>query len=141
MMRVGLLMLGLVGPLGAQQSKASAPPATAVESPRNPPALHAAQLLEARRPGVAPRARFSWQQVPHCEEYVLIGRWTDAQSWMVRVQEYRVTVRNAMRWDNDSAAFDVSLAEGSYSWQLVAVFGPDDAGDYANPARVSFDIR
>jgi len=145
MTRAALLTLLAVTSLGAQKPtpSARATPAvtTAAPSPRNPSVLHATQLLELRRPGVAPRIRFRWPRVPGSREYVLTGRWTDAQSWMVRSQEYRVTARSATRWEDGWVTFDVSLAEGNHSWQLVAVFGPDDAGDYAHPAHVSFDIR
>lgn len=142
MTRAGLLLLAFVSSLGAQQSKVRLRVGTvATPSPRNPSVFHAAQLLEVRRPGVVPRVRFSWQHVPGSEAYVLTGRWTDARSWVLRSQEYRVTGRNATRWEKGVVTFDVSLEEGSYSWQLVAVFGPDEAGDYANPARVSFDVR
>jgi len=137
MMRAGLLLLALSGSVGAQQPKGSARPT----SPKNPAALQATQRLEVRRPGVAPKVRFSWERVAGAEEYVLTGRWTDARSWTLRSQEFRITPNNATRWGDDSVAFDVALAEGSYSWQLVAVFGANDAGDYAHPARTSFDIR
>lgn len=147
MTRLALIVLALsvVTSLGAQKPKAPvrlAPAvATATTTVRNPPALHATQLLELRKPGVAPRIRFAWEQVPGSPEYVLTGRWTDAQSWTLRSHEYRITARSATRWEDGWVTFEVSLPEGNHSWQLVAVFGPNDAGDFARPAHVSFDIR
>ncbi|MGQ0538048.1 MAG: hypothetical protein ACT4R6_03805 [Gemmatimonadaceae bacterium] len=144
MSRTGLLMLAVVSSVGAQQSKTPVRAESAKAAapiPRNPSALFATQLLDMRRPGVAPRVRFSWEHMPGSKQYVLTGRWIDARSWVLRSQEFRVTPRNATRWESGWVTFDVSLAEGTHSWQLVAVFGSDEAGDFANPAHVSFDIR
>jgi len=138
------LTLCVAASLGAQK------PMTVVRQPlaetaaiaeRNPKTFRATQLLDVRRPGVAPRIRFEWEQVPGSQEYVLTGRWTNAQSWELRSHEYRITARSATRWENGRVTFDISLPEGNHSWKLVAVFGPNDAGDYAHPAHVSFDIR
>jgi hypothetical protein len=98
-------------------------------------------LLGRSTPGVAPRVRFEWERVPGSSSYVLKGQWTDSQSWAVRSQEYRVTQRNASSWDGDRVTFEVSLPEGNHSWTIVAVFGPNDMGDYESPARFSFTLR
>ncbi|MDQ6886128.1 MAG: hypothetical protein M3068_02425 [Gemmatimonadota bacterium] len=108
---------------------------------RNPKFLRAAELLSRSAAGVAPRIRFEWEQVPGSAEYVLTGQWTGAQSWALQSREYRVTARNASTWTPDRVTFDVSLPEGSYSWKLVAVFGPNDVGDFVTPAQLSFDVR
>jgi hypothetical protein len=134
-----LTMLAVLVAVQAEAQRAAPPPAATAAS--NPSAFRATQLLDLRRPGVAPRIRFEWEQVAGTPEYVLTGRWTDAQSWALRSREYRVTPRSATRWDGDRVAFDVSLPEGTHSWQLVAVFGPRDDGDFARPSHVSFEIR
>lgn len=142
---VVVLVLTFVSPTAAQ--KPAAPSAletgatTATPTRRNPSTFRATQLLGLRQPGVAPRVRFEWEQVPGAPEYVLTGRWTDAQSWALRSQEYRVTARTATRWEGGRVTFDVSVPEGNHSWKLVAVFGLHDAGDFANAAHVSFDVR
>ena len=140
---IGLTLCAFAS-LGAQKQQTpvrTARVVTAEITRRNPTALRATQLLDLHRPGVAPRVRFEWDQVPGSPEYVLIGRWTDRQSWTLRSHEYRVTARSATRWGEERVAFDVSLPEGNHSWQLIAVFGPNDDGDFAHPAHVSFDIR
>jgi hypothetical protein len=108
---------------------------------RNPKYLHASELLRAAEPGVAPRIRFEWERVPGSAEYVLTGQWTEAPSWAVRSREYRVTEKNATSWASERVTFDVSLPAGSHSWKIVAVFGPDDAGDFQNPAHLSFTVK
>lgn len=108
---------------------------------RNPTFLRASELLKQASPGVAPRVRFEWEQVPRAREYVLTGQWTDVTSWTVHTGEYRVNARNASTWANDVVSFEVSLPEGTHSWKLVAVFGPHDTGDFESPAHVSFTLR
>lgn len=108
---------------------------------RNPAVLRATEILGRATPGVAPRIRFEWEQVPRAAAYVLSGQWTDRQSWAVRSIEYRVTARNATSWKTNLATFEVSLPEGNHSWKLVAIFGPNDAGDFESPAHVSFNLR
>lgn len=110
-------------------------------SVRNPPFLRASEILGRGTPGEQPRIRFEWEQVPGCTAYVLAGQWTDNQSWAVRTLEYRVTDRNATSWTVNHVTFDGSLARGSHSWKLIAVFGPDETGDFENPAHVSFNVR
>jgi hypothetical protein len=109
---------------------------------RNPRRLAAVQLLTNRQPGAAPRVRFEWDQVAGTREYLLTGRWTKPPSWAVQSGEYRVTRRIATSWDAQYVQFDLWLPEGHHSWRIVALFGPrGDAGDFANPTLVSFDIR
>ena len=117
-------------------------PSPRQEVMRNPHRLAAVQLLAERRPGVAPRVRFEWDQVSGAHEYLLTGRWTNPPSWTVQTGEYRVTPRIATSWDARHVQFDVSLPEGHHSWRVVALFGQrGDAGDFANPTLVSFEIR
>jgi hypothetical protein len=108
---------------------------------RNPQRLQAVEVLERRKPGVAAKVHFSWDQVPGARAYVLSGRWTSAASWTVHSREYRVTPRNATTWNARSVAFDVSLVDGAYSWSLVAVHGSHDTGDFENPTVLSFEVR
>jgi hypothetical protein len=108
---------------------------------RNPSFLRAVELLTRSIVGVAPRIRFEWEQVPGCTTYLLVGKWTGAQSWALQSREYRVTARNASTWKSDQVTFDVSLPEGSHSWKVVSVFGPGDAGDFTAPTQLSFDVR
>ena len=108
---------------------------------RNPSFLRAAELLRHNDPGVAPRVRFEWEQIPNAHTYVLTGRWADGHSWAVRSSEYRVTTRNATSWGRDVVTFDVSLPAGAHSWRVVAMFGSPEAGDFASPAQVSFTLR
>ncbi len=127
----------------ATTTRAATPPTALAEGAagRNPSTFRAAQLLDRRPPGVAPRIRFAWETVPGSPAYALIGRWTDAQSWAMRSQEFRVTARTATSWDDTQVTFDVSLPVGAHSWQLVALFGPNDTGDFARPSHVAFDLR
>ncbi len=122
--------------LGATMPSQSQGPAV-----RNPTFLRASELLARRAPGVAPRIRFEWERVPGAREYLLRGQWTDAQSWAVRSSEYRVSERNATSWESERVTFDVSLPEGSHSWTLVAMFGPNELGDFESPAHLSFTVR
>ncbi len=108
---------------------------------RNPRQLRAVQLLAQRPPGIAPRVRFEWDQVPGAREYLLGGQWANPPSWTMQSREYRVTPQTATRWDAKQVQFDVSLPEGSHSWKVVALFGRDDRGDFANPTPFSFDVR
>lgn len=144
-MIVAVLTLMAVLPMHAQEAgdgralKGTASRATRVV--RNPESLRATQLLGPRAPGVSPRIRFEWEQVTGAATYVLSGHWTGAQSWALRSTEYRVTVRNATQWEPSRVAFDVSLPEGSHSWKLVALFSPNETGDFEHPAHLSFDVR
>jgi hypothetical protein len=129
--------------LEAQQAHVQPPvsPAARAATIRNPRALSATELLGRNDTGASPRIRFEWDQVGKASAYLLAGRWTDGQSWAVRSQEYRVTARNASSWEARRVTFDVSLPRGDHSWQVTALFEPDDAGDFEHPARVSFDLR
>jgi hypothetical protein len=111
------------------------------DAERNPAFLRAAELLQRTDPGVAPRVRFEWEQIPGAHTYVLSGRWADGQSWAIRSSEYRVTARNATRWGREVVTFDVSLPPGAHSWRVVALFGNPETGDFASPAQVSFALR
>jgi hypothetical protein len=135
----------LASVVGAQKAVVPPAPAAPAAVPAlrqgNPPALAATELLDRAAPGVAPRVRFEWAPVSGATAYVLTGRWTDGHSWEVHSQEYRVTARNATDWRPTRVVFDISLPRGSHSWQLVAVAGPNDAGDFEHPVRLSFDLR
>lgn len=117
------------------------PPTVRAATIRNPRALRATELLGRNDTGTSPRIRFEWEQVGKASAYLLAGRWTDGQSWAVRSKEYRVTARNATSWEVNSVTFDVSLPPGDHSWQVTALFEPDDTGDFEHPARISFDLR
>lgn len=108
---------------------------------RNPRRLQAVELLSQHQPGVLPRVRFEWDQVPGAREYLLEGRWTTPPSWTLRTGRYRVTQQIATSWDAQRVRFDVSLPEGHHSWIVVALFGAAGAGDFENPAAFSFELR
>lgn len=135
--------LTVASALEAQQArvKPPAPSAAPAATIRNPRSLSATELLGRNDPGTPPRIRFEWDQVAKASAYLLAGRWTDGQSWAVRSQEYRVTARNATSWEVHRVTFEVSLPRGDHSWQVTALFEPDDSGDFEHPARVSFDLR
>jgi len=114
---------------------------THVAAVRNPQQLRAVQVLEQRSPGALPHVQFEWDQVSGAREYVLLGKWTGAQSWTMQSREFRVTQANASRWDAQHVTFEAALTQGSHSWKVVAVFGPNDLADYENATTVSFDLR
>ena len=127
---------------GAQtRSAADGMPVARPAVMRNPPRLSAVQLLDQQALGVAPRVRFQWDQVPGAVTYVLVGQWTTPTSWTVRSREYRVTPRSATRWKREQVWFEVSLPVGAHSWRVIAIFGPNDAGDFEHPAQLSFELR
>lgn len=137
-----IVALALASPLGAQLGTVVPPKLSPRSMPvSNPSALEATELLDRAEPGVAPRVRFEWQPVSGATAYVLAGRWTDGHSWAVHAQEYRVTSRNATRWQAERVTFDISLPQGSHSWQVVAIVGHNDTGDFAHPTRLSFVLR
>jgi hypothetical protein len=107
----------------------------------NPRRLQAMQLLERRRVGVAPRVRFEWDAVAGARRYELTGRWTSPPSWAVQSANHRVTAQNATVWEAHRVGIELPIAEGTHSWSVVALFGPDEHGDFARPASVSFDVR
>ena len=127
---------------GAQtRSAADGMPVAMLAVMRNPARLSAVQLLDQQALGVAPRVRFQWDQVPGAVAYVLVGQWTTPTTWTVQSREYRVTSRSATRWKGEQVWFDVSLPVGAHSWRVIAIFGPNDAGDFEHPAQLSFELR
>jgi hypothetical protein len=109
--------------------------------PANPRQLHALEVLDRRKPGVAPRIRFEWDPVPGARRYALTGRWTSPPSWAIQSQQERVSPQNAAAWDSHRVAFETSLPEGTHSWSVVALFGADEHGDFAHPTTVMFEVR
>lgn len=109
----------------------------------NPRQLRAMQLLDRRKVGVPPRVRFEWDPVAGARRYALTGRWTSPPSWTIQSASYGVTSRNATVWGPRRVAFELSIAEGTgtHSWSVVALFGPDEHGDFAHPTTVSFELR
>ncbi len=108
---------------------------------RNPHKLTAIQLLEPTHPGRTPHVRFEWDPVPDAHEYVLYGQWVSVDSWTVQTREFHVTPRTATVWEPGRIAFDAALPEGSHSWNLVALHGPNDGGDFDSPTLLSFELR
>jgi hypothetical protein len=107
----------------------------------NPRQLRALQVLDRRKPGVAARVRFEWDPAPGARKYVLTGHWTSPPSWAVQSQQYRVTSQNAVTWESRRVVFEATLPEGFHSWSVVALFGPDEHGDFAHPTSVTFEVR
>jgi len=105
------------------------------------PHLRAVQVLEQRPAGVAPRVRFEWEQVRGAREYVLVGRWTGIVAWTVQTREIRVTSRSASSWTPSRATLELPLPEGSHSWKLLAVLGPNDKREVGEPSLLSFTVR
>src|SRR5262249_35868132 len=99
------------------------------------------ELLDRRSVAVAPRVRFAWDPVAAPRRYVLTGRWTSAPSWAIQSASQSVTSRNATVWDQHRVALELSVAEGAHSWSVVALFGPNEHGDFNHPTTVSFDVR
>jgi hypothetical protein len=108
---------------------------------RNPRHLDAVQLLEQRTSSNAVRVRFEWDHVPGATQYVLTGKWTTPPSWTVRTTEFRVTPKDAKRWDDETVLYDVVLPAGNHSWQVVAVFRSITSGDFGHPTLKSFEIK
>lgn len=107
--------------------------------PHNPPALRASQPLGPDR--APPRVRFEWEQVAGAQSYLLVGEWMTRQSWAKQSRRVRVTPGNARAWTSAQVSIELELPAGAHSWTLVAVSGPDDLGDFAQPARLSFEVR
>jgi hypothetical protein len=107
----------------------------------NPRQLRTMQLLDERKPGVAPRIRFEWDPVAGARRYVLAGRWTTPPSWTIHSEEHRVTPQNAAVWEAHRVAFELALPEGRHSWSVVALVGPRERGDFDHPTPVAFDVR
>ena len=138
-----LIVVAVVGAATMPVAMSAQPSNEALARPavHNPRTLRATQLLESRAPGIAARVRFAWDQVAGAHEYVLIGRWTVFPSWTLHARTYHVTRDNATSWNAQRVTFDIALPEGSHSWQVVALFGPKNLGDYARPTTLSFDVR
>lgn len=128
-----------------QRAQAASPRAAAHAAPgralRNPRKLSAIQLLEPTHPGRTPHVRFEWDPVPDAREYVLFGQWVSEDSWTVQTREFHVTPRTATIWDAERIAFDAALPEGSHSWNLVALYAPNNGGDFETPTLLSFELR
>ena len=150
--RVAARSIGLVALLGgmgagggASRNGHRATPIAQRPSPiaasSNPHQLHALQVLDRRKPADAPRIRFEWDAVPGARRYVLTGHWTSPPSWAVQSQQQSVTPQNAIAWESKRVAFEVTVPPGFHSWSVVALFGPDEHGDFAHPTTVSFDVR
>jgi len=148
--RVAARSIGLVALLGVMATGASrdwhlttpiAQRPSPVAAASNPRQLHALQLLDRRNPGVAPRIRFEWDAVLGARRYVLTGHWTSPPSWAVQSQQQRITPQNATAWEPHRVAFELTLPEGFHSWSVVALFGPDEHGDFNHPTTASFDVR
>ena len=107
---------------------------------RNPAFLRASEQLTRRDPADPRRVRFEWEQVG-AAEYVLQGQWVEPGSWAARRREISVTPKSAARWDSRVVVLELGLEPGAHSWSVVAVFPGKGLGDFANPTRLSFDVR
>ena len=110
-------------------------------SDSNPHRLRVLQVLDRRKLGVSARIRFEWDAVPGARRYALSGHWTSPPSWAIQSEQHRVSPQNAMAWEKQRIAFEVSLPEGMHSWSVVALFGADEHGDFAHPTSATFEIR
>ena len=108
--------------------------------PRNPARVRASQVLGLGSAG-SPRVRFEWTSVGGAQAYLLLGAITDPRTWRVTSTEHRVSAANAAEWSADRVVFETPLNPGMYSWKLVALFEPNDVGDFAAPAVVTFEVR
>lgn len=107
---------------------------------RNPGFLRASEQLTRRDPADPRRVRFEWEQVG-AAEYVLQGQWLEPGSWATRRREVSVTAKTAGRWEDRLVVIELGLEPGAHSWSVVAVFPGKLLGDFANPTRLSFDVR
>ena len=107
---------------------------------RNPDRVRASQVLGLGLAG-SPRVRFEWASVWGAQSYLLLGAITDPRTWRVTTTEHRVSAANAAEWSADRVVFETPLNPGMYSWKLVALFQPNDVGDFAAPAVVTFEVR
>lgn len=107
---------------------------------RNPERVRASQVL-GLGPAGSPRVRFEWASVGGAHVYLLLGAITDPRTWRVTTTEHRVSAANAAEWSADRVVFETPLNPGMYSWKLVALFQPNDVGDFAAPAVVTFEVR
>lgn len=133
---VGALCVAIASDVAVAQAPRAAHATVEV---RNPPVLRAAQLLasEAR----SPQVRFEWAQIAGAQAYLLSGEWVTQRSWAKQTRRLRVTQANARSWTGEQVSIDVALPAGSHSWRVVAVFSPDDVGDFDRPAQLSFEVR
>lgn len=130
----------LAGPAPLAAQARADPPAQSASAVRNPGFLRAMEILEPRQRGGSVRVRFEWEQVPGTSEYILHGRWTEAGSWAVRASEVRVTPKSAAEWDARRVTVELPLEPGTHSWTVVAL-RERELGDFAHPARLTFDVR
>lgn len=138
------LLMGALLPPGAV-AQAQVRSAATLQRPaapvhRNPATLVARQALEQRDAAAPRRVRFEWDQVA-AAAYLLTGTRAEPSSWALQSVERRVTPASAARWDAHQVAVDVPLGPGAYSWRLVALYPPDDRGDFAHPTTLRFDVR
>lgn len=141
MVLLNVRTIALVAMLGMGDQRPAMADARWATVDSNPRQLRALQVLDRRKPGVAARVRFEWDPAPGARRYVLTGHWTSPPSWAVQSQQYRVTSQNAAAWETRRVAFEAMLPEGFHSWSVVALFGPDEHGDFAHPTSVMFDVR
>ena len=115
-------------------------PVRCASEARNPAQVRASQVLGLGTAG-SPRVRFEWTSVVGAHAYLLLGAITDARTWRVTSTEHRVSAANAAEWSAERVVFETPLNPGMYSWKLVALFEPNDVGDFAVPAVVTFEVR
>ena len=128
---------------GPDHKAAAESPKRGVRCPaeaRNPERVRASQVLGLGQAG-SPRVRFEWASVGGAHAYLLLGAITDPRTWRVTTTEHRVSAANAAEWSADRVVFETPLNPGMYSWKLVALFQPNDVGDFAAPAVVTFEVR
>ena len=128
---------------GADSKSVAEPSRRPVRCPseaRNPERIRASQVLGLGLAG-SPRVRFEWASVGGAHAYLLLGAITDPRTWRVTATEHRVSAANAAEWSADRVVFETPLNPGMYSWKLVALFQPNDVGDFAVPAVVTFEVR
>lgn len=127
---------------GVDLKSATEPSRRSVRCPseaRNPARVRASQVLGFGFG--SPRIRFEWASVAGAHAYLLSGAITDPRTWRVTTTEHRVSAANAEEWSAERVVFETPLNPGMYSWKLVALFQPNDVGDFAAPAVVTFEVR
>lgn len=148
---LGLLALSIgsgSAPLAGQRCGSDQRPAAESVKPgvrcaseaRNPARVRASQVLGLGQTS-SPRVRFEWVSVGGAHAYLLLGAMTDPRTWRVTTTEHRVSAVNAEEWSADRVVFETPLNPGMYSWKLVALFAPNDVGDFAAPAVVTFEVK
>jgi hypothetical protein len=138
---VTILGLGFAPSLVAQPPGGKTSPTVPVSELKNPKFLRAAELLERRAPGEAPRVRFEWEHVAGAKEYLLRGNWAAGVDWTLRAAEYRVTPATATAWSGGTVTFEISLPAGDHSWSVVAVKESQVVADFARPTRLTFKLE